>query len=364
MSTPQSAPTSVLKPASDLKVRPITWLWPGRIPAAKLTLLAGAAGSGKSALAINIIAAVTTGGTYPCREGSAPKGSVILVSPHCDPDVLVPRFKAAGADLSRVQILRDVPGPDGPRRFDLATDLPLLDAAVQAIKDLRAIVIDALSLPTGRDARRATGALLDQLAGMAQARDIAVLTIVQPAGIDRGTHAAFFETLADGPARAGLLIELDPADEKRRLLLQVKNELAPDAETLAFRITAHMMQQGQSAARVSFEPQYHSLSARAFRARQARGFNSAKAEATEFIRSLLGSARTIKVSQVEHAARAAGLLRANQTLTQCRVLRDARMAMGLTLTREGSDGGDWVWSMPGAVPPQQLPAKQERSLAA
>jgi putative DNA primase/helicase len=68
MSTPQSAPTSVLKPASDLKVRPITWLWPGRIPAAKLTLLAGAAGGGKSALAINIIAAVTTGGTYPCTE--------------------------------------------------------------------------------------------------------------------------------------------------------------------------------------------------------------------------------------------------------------------------------------------------------
>ena len=160
MSTPQPAPTSVLKPASDLKVRPITWLWPGRIPAAKLTLLAGAAGSGKSALAINIIAAVTTGGTYPCREGSAPKGSVILVSPHCDPDVLVPRFKAAGADLSRVQILRDVPGPDGPRRFDLATDLSLLDAAVQTIKDLRVVVIDALSLPTGRDARRATGALL------------------------------------------------------------------------------------------------------------------------------------------------------------------------------------------------------------
>ncbi|MBV9236254.1 MAG: AAA family ATPase [Xanthobacteraceae bacterium] len=364
MSTPQPAPTSFLKPASDLKVRPTTWLWPARIPNAKLTLLAGAPGSGKSALAINIIAAVTTGGTYPCREGSAPKGSVILVSPHGDPDVLVPRLKAAGADLSRVQILRDVPGSDGPRRFDLATDLPLLDAAIQTIKDLRAIVIDALPLATGRDARRTTGTLFDQLAGMAQARDIAILTIVQTAGTDRGGHTVFFDALADGAARAGLLIEVDPADEKRRLLLQVKNELAPDAGTLAFRVTAHMMQQGQSAARVSFEPQYHSLSARQFRARQARGFNSAKAEATEFMRSLLGSARSIKISQVEHAARAAGLLRPNQALTQCRVLRDTRMAMGLMLMPQGCDSGEWVWAMPGAVPSQQLPAKQERSLAA
>jgi putative DNA primase/helicase len=363
MSTPQPAPTVLLKPASDIKVRPTTWLWPGHIPNAKLTLLTGAPGSGKSALAINIIAAVTTGGTYPCREGSAPKGSVILVSPNGDPDVLVPRRKAAGADLSRVQILRELPGPDGRRRFDLATDLPLLDAAVQTIKDLRVIVIDALSLPTGREARRAAVALLDQLAATAQARDIAIMTIVQPGGTDRGTHAAFFDALADSPARAGLLIELDPADEKRRLLLQVKNELAPDGGTLAFRITTQHMQQGQSAARVSFEPQYYSLSAREFRARQARGFNSARAEATEFVRSLLGSARAIKISQVEPAARAAGLLRANQALTQCRVLRDARMAMGLMLTRDGSDTGDWVWTMPSAAP-QQLSARQERSLAA
>jgi hypothetical protein len=123
------------------------------------------------------------------------------------------------------------------------------------------------------------------------------------------------------------------------------------------------MQQGQSAARVSFEPQYHSLSAREFRARQARGFNSARAEATEFIRSLLGSARAIKISQVEQAARAASLLRANQALTQCRVLRDTRMAMGLVLTREGPDTGEWVWAMAGAQQ-QQVPAKQERSLAA
>jgi len=363
MSTPQPVPTAFLRPASELKVRPITWLWPGRIPNAKLTLLTGGPGSGKSALAINIIAAVTTGGAYPCREGSAPKGSVILVSPNGDPDVLVPRLKTAGADLSRVQILHDVPGPDGSRRFELATDLPLLDAAVQTIKDLRVIVIDALSLPTGREARRAAVALLDQLAALAQARDIAIMTIVQPPGTDRGAHAAFFDALADSPARAGLLIELDPADQKRRLLLQVKNELAPEAGTLAFRITAQVMQQGQSAARISFEPQYHSLSAREFRARLARGFNSARAEATEFIRSLLGSARTIKITQAEQAARAAGLLRANQALTQCRVLRDTRMAMGLMLTREGSDTGDWVWAMPGAAP-QQLPAKQERSLAA
>ena len=64
---------------------------------------------------------------------------------------------------------------------------------------------------------------------------------------------------------------------------------------------------------------------------------------------LFSAARgAIKISQVEQAARAAGLLRPNQALTQCRVLRDTRMAMGLMLTPEVSDTGEWVWAMPGA----------------
>jgi putative DNA primase/helicase len=364
MSTPQSAPIALLVPASNLKCRPTTWLWPGRIPGAKLTLLAGAPGSGKTALALSIIAAVTTGGGYPCHEGSAPKGSGILVSPHGDPDVLVPRLKAAGADLSRVHLLSEVPGAKGPRPFDLATDLPLLDAAVQSIKDLRVIVIDALNPATGREAARATGALLEALARLAQAHDVSIITILQPAGIDRGAaNPVSFDGAALAAARAAFAIVSDPGDEKRRLLIQVKNDLAPEAGTLAFRVTAQQIQPGQSAARIAFEPQYHSLSAREFTARQARGFNSAKADAIEFLRSLLGSAAHCKVTHIEHEARAAGLLRASQALTQCRVLRDARMAMGLALTRDGADGGAWVWAKPGTQQ-QQAPAKQEQSLAA
>ena len=154
---------------------------------------------------------------------------MILVSPNGDPDVLVPRLKTAGADLSRVQILHDVPGPDGSRRFELATDLPLLDAAVQTIKDLRVIVIDALSLPTGREARRAAVALLDQLAALAQARDIAIMTIVQPPGTDRGAHAAFFDALADSPARAGLLIAeaAAPPTSKKRACARGRDARVP-----------------------------------------------------------------------------------------------------------------------------------------
>jgi putative DNA primase/helicase len=334
--------------ASEIKYRPIEWLWPGRIACSKLSLLAGAPGSGKSALVASIIAAVTTGGAYPCGEGRAPQGSVVLVCPDGDPDVLVPRLQAAGADLARVQIIREVQGANGPRPFDVATDLPVLDAALRPVKDLRLILIDALCLPTGRGATQASRTLLDLLAKLAQAHHLAVMAVLRkPAG---------FDALEFGPARTGFLVELDPADKQRRLLLQMKNELAPDRGTLAFHVTGRDTGSGQIAARVAFEPQHHPLSAPEFIARQRRTVDSAKADAIEFLHSLFGSATQLKVHHIEHEARGAGLLRANQALTQCRTLRDARMAMGLEVTREGFESGAWVW----AKPDTQKPGPQAR----
>src|ERR1700744_2697746 len=80
---------------SELKTWSVEWVWPGRIARARLTLIGGPAGSGKSALAMHLVTAVTTGGACPCQEGGAEPGAVILVCPHGDPDIIAARLKAA-----------------------------------------------------------------------------------------------------------------------------------------------------------------------------------------------------------------------------------------------------------------------------
>jgi len=359
------APVAIVTRASELKFNPIQWLWPNRIARGKLTLLAGAPGAGKSALAATIMAAITTGGAFPCGEGHAPHGSALMISPHADPDVLLPRLKAAGADLTRVQLIREVPGTKGPRPFDVATDLPLLDAAARSIKDLRAIIIDGFALPTRRAAAEHARAILKSLAALAEIHAVTIMLVMQHAGRDRfNNKPASFHPLALEAARAAFMIETDPADENRRLFQEIKNELAPDRGMLAFRITAHQTMPGQTTARIALEPRHHPLSVRQFRLRQARSFNSAKVEAIEFVRGLLGSARELKPLHVEQQARAAGLLRPTQTLSQSRLLREARMALGLVITRETSGGDGWVWATPAAhvaSPPVQAtqpPMKQ------
>jgi hypothetical protein len=239
----------------------------------------------------------------------------------------------------------------------VATDLPLLGAAVRSIKDLRAIIIDGFTLPTRRAAAEQARAILKSLAVLAESHAVSILLVMQPAGRDRfNNKSVSFHPLALDVARAAFMIETDPADESRRLLQQIKNELAPDRGMLAFRVTAHQTMPGQTTARIAFEPQHHPLSVRQFRLRQARSFNAAKAEAIEFVRGLLGGARELKPAQIEQQARAAGLLRPTQTLSQSRLLREARMALGLVITREASGGDAWVWATPAphvAGPPAQ-----------
>jgi putative DNA primase/helicase len=354
-----SDPKVPARRVSELKTLAIHWLWPGRIARAKLTLIGGPAGSGKSALAMQLAAAVTTGGALPCREGNAPQGSVVLVCPYGDPDIIAARLKAAGANLADVHLIHEVEGPNGPRPFNVATDLLALSATLRTLKQVRAIIVDSLNLPAGNTGAEAAHVMFQPLAVLARVHDIPVVAIAQAPGWDSsGRKLASFSPAALSCVRSAFVIEIDPANEKRRLLLQVKNELAPDAATLAFRIAPHELEGGQTAAKIIFEAEQDRVSARQFFARQSRGFDSAKHEAIGFLRNLFGDASELTIRQIEEAARGIGLVKASQGLAQCRVLRDARLAMGLTVTRAAS-GADWVWAKPDRPEPElETEAKQ------
>jgi hypothetical protein len=157
-------------------------------------------------------------------------------------------------------------------------------------------------------------------------------------------------------------IEVDPADEERRLLLQMKNELGRDPGTLAFRVTPHQTAPGQSAGTVTFEPHRSEVSPHEFTARQSPSFNSAKAEAIGFLRDLFGAEQRLWVRDIEAQARAFGLLKPNQPISQCRPLRDARIALGLHAVRAGfAKDGAWIWAKPGARAEEQAQAEPEQS---
>jgi putative DNA primase/helicase len=364
----KAAPVPELISGEELTFKPTEWIWAGRIARGRLTLIGGAPGSGKSTLAMELISCVTKGTDWPCQEGVAPKGSVLLIAPQSHPDTFVPRLKSAEADLTRLHTIRTVKEGARSRRFDLDKDIGTLDPLIAGISDLQMIVVDAVNVGSGRGraVAREAAAVFDALAELAQRHNVAVLAIAHPVGADYlSRKPTSFGALPLAAVCAAFLVETDPADARRRLLLQVKNELAYDPGTLSFCITDRRNPErpGESAAGVRFAPRKLTLDPREFTARQARGFNTAKAEAIEFLRRLFAGTTHHRVREIEQEARAIGLLGTNQPLSQCRALRDARMALRLIAVREGfGKDGAWVWMRPEVIAAQQeqIEARQEQ----
>jgi hypothetical protein len=91
----------IVRRASEITPEPIEWLWPSRVAIGKQTMIVGEPGLGKSQLTAFMAAAITTAGHWPCNEGQAPLGSVIILSAEDDAaDTIRPRLDAAEPMLS------------------------------------------------------------------------------------------------------------------------------------------------------------------------------------------------------------------------------------------------------------------------
>ncbi len=90
---------------SEVQTKPVQWLWDGRIPFGKVTLLDGEPGTGKSLLAMDLAARVSHGTAMPFsrQKPSAPANVVIFNDDDNLADTIRPRLEAAGADLTRIR---------------------------------------------------------------------------------------------------------------------------------------------------------------------------------------------------------------------------------------------------------------------
>ncbi len=67
-SSDPAKPQAILKMLNNVTREQLEWLWPGRIPLGKLTLLAGDPGLGKSFATLDIAARVSRGERWPDNQ--------------------------------------------------------------------------------------------------------------------------------------------------------------------------------------------------------------------------------------------------------------------------------------------------------
>jgi hypothetical protein len=143
-------PCSKAPALQNVEMTAIEWLWPDRFAIGKLGLLVGLPDEGKGQILADMAARVTRGDEWPCSEGRAPQGNVILLSAEDDAsDTVVPRLVAAGADLDRVEIVNMVRDISKRRMFSLVTDLPLLREKIAAVRNVKLVIIVPISAYLG-----------------------------------------------------------------------------------------------------------------------------------------------------------------------------------------------------------------------
>ena len=140
----RSEQSAVLQKASELKPKPINWIWGGWIAGGKFHLLGGVAGTGKTTISLALISSITTGGKFP--DGSkAPQGSVVIWTGEDDVcDTLTPRLMAMGADLDKVHFIQGMKAGSDERPFEPSSDMPSLKDAIKKIGDVKVLIIDPI----------------------------------------------------------------------------------------------------------------------------------------------------------------------------------------------------------------------------
>jgi hypothetical protein len=242
-----------LDPRTDARLSHTTpervrWLWPGRIPLGKLTVVEGDPAVGKSTLTLVLAARVTTGSGWPDGQPGTGAASVLLLSAEDGlADTIRPRLEAAGADLDRV-VAWGKEWDQGDVQWHLRpvvfpTDLSGLERRIHRDR-ARLVVVDVLvaylsdRIDSHKD--QAVRVLLSRLAEVAERTRAAIIMLrhLNKSGTGPAIYRGGGSIGIIGAARAGYQVIRDGDDPNRRLFACVKLNLAPEPPTLAYQLIA------------------------------------------------------------------------------------------------------------------------------
>lgn len=222
-----------LRCGANIKPQPITWLWDGWLPAGKLSILAGAAGTGKTTLALGLAATITSAGRWPDGKACRQRGNVLIWSSEDNPDdTLVPRLIASGADMGRCHFIEGITENGQSVPFDPAQDILELHKAVERIGGVSLLIIDPIvsavsgDMNKANDVRRSLQAVVD----FAEAHQCAVLGITHfsKGGVGKTPQDRVIGSQAFGALARMVLVAAKEEGGSRRVLARAKSNIAPD----------------------------------------------------------------------------------------------------------------------------------------
>ena len=321
---------------SEVKPQKASWLWNQYIPLGALTVIDGDPGVGKSSLALDLAARVSTGRSMPNEPATLqtePAGVILLTVEDSLSYTIVPRLDAAEADKTQIHALQGIrEGND--YRLPTIKDVEHIEAEV-IDKKAKLVIIDPLSAYLGGiDSHKDSDvrSVLAPLADMADRRKVAVVLIRHlrkqegSAIIKGGGSIAII-----GAARAGYLVGKDPQHPDTRVMACTKNNLAPEPRSLTYEMR---VSHNNGVAYVHWTGETDRNADSLLVKPQGREPGK-RHEAEEFLIELLADGR-VPAFEVE--------TRAAEAKISMKTLNRAKKEIGAKSKKES---GVWYWSIPG-----------------
>ncbi len=225
------------------KVKPlkVEWLIPNRIPKRFLTVFAGRTAVGKSFVAHDLIARLTTGSEIPDGRGLCfDPGGALIIGEDSAEYVLAPRLIAAGADMTRINTMTW----DAMAKYSLS-DIGMLDQACSEVPGgVSLIMIDPptnflknINENRNDDVRQ----LIMNVVAWCFTKDLAFIFVLhtnKAGGKGLEALARVMGSVAwTTTARIAHSFTMDPDDASRCLWVPMKSNIGPVVKGLAYRIT-------------------------------------------------------------------------------------------------------------------------------
>lgn len=222
---------------ADVQVEEVKWLLYPLIPFGKITILQGDPGEGKTTVMLHIIARLTKGETLAfCEEevGYEPMNVIYQTAEDGLGDTIKPRLLDAGADCSKVMVI-----DDSDEALTIADDR--LEMAIE-VTGAKLVVLDPLQgyLGAGVDMHRANEIrpLMHRLSALAEKYQCAIVLIghMNKNSMSKAGYRALGSIDIPAAARSVIVCGRIKDDPEMRVLCQIKNSLALEAQAIAFRL--------------------------------------------------------------------------------------------------------------------------------
>jgi len=238
-------PELITRLSADVEEEELVWLWWNRFLIGHINIIAGDPGLGKSLLAVDAAARVSTGKNWP-DGSSCEKGKVIYCTTEdAFSSVVKPRLTAAGADHKQITFVEGVDSHDGEGALFLDEHMHLLeDCLTKQEGQVRLLILDTLQSYVGAETNTSNNAssrrIMTPLKRLAEKHHAAVLCLehlTKGATPRNATYRVQGSIAFTGAARSVWIVCKDPQDPQRRIVQAGKCNLSPDGEGLGLSYT-------------------------------------------------------------------------------------------------------------------------------